>query len=89
MTSSDPASPHTMRVSGDAPPGELAVAGIERLDGAVPRIEVDHLGAQVPLATLPLELLGLEVHGEVIGRHIDHIGARAVGDRVPFLAPVQ
>ena len=33
VTSSDPASPHTMRVSGNAPPGKLAVAGSTTFGG--------------------------------------------------------
>ena len=33
VASSDPASPHTMRVSGDAPPGKLAVAGSTTFGG--------------------------------------------------------
>src|SRR6185295_3121765 len=70
-------------------PGELACSRIISLGVACTCIKVDDLGAQVPLATLPLHLLGLEVHGKIVHRHVNHLAAMAVSHWVPLFAAVQ
>src|SRR4051812_5734497 len=70
-------------------PSELASCRVISLGVTRTRVEVDNLRAEVPFATLPLHFLGLEVHGKIVHRYVNHLAAMAVSHRVPLFTTVK